>query len=98
MPYPDSLKELIKKVEATRPARVEKKKAGGEFPALNLDERKGVLEQFHPDVKEEGRREIKIGPNKGYRICHEMVDLVEARSRVNPDKVDLSNLTIQPMY
>lgn len=90
MPYPDSLKELIKKVEATRPARIEKKKAGGEFPALSLDERAEVLNAFHPDVKEEGRREIKVGPSKGYRICHEMVDLLEAKSRVNPSDVDLS--------
>lgn len=92
MPYPEGLKQLIKKVEATRPARVQKKEAGEEFPALSLDQRKEVLEKFHPDVKEEGRREIKIGPNKGYRICHEMVDLLEARSRVQPDKVDLSKV------
>ncbi|MBD3167311.1 FAD-binding protein, partial [bacterium] len=91
MGYPDSLKALIKKVEETRPARVERKKAGEEFPARTLDERKEVLEKFHPDVNEEGRREIQVGPNKGYRICHEMVDLLEAKSRVEPDKVDLSN-------
>ncbi|MDP8241052.1 MAG: FAD-binding protein [Candidatus Hatepunaea meridiana] len=90
MPYPESLKQLIKKVEATRSARIEKKKAGEEFPALSLDDRHKVLFSFHPDVQEEGRREIKIGPNKGYRICHEMVDLLEARSRVNPDDLDLS--------
>ena len=90
MPYPDSLKQLIKKVEETRPARIAKKKAGEEFPALSLDARHQVLHAFHPDVKEEGRREIQIGPNKGYRICHEMVDLLEAKSRVEPDKIDLS--------
>lgn len=94
MPYPEGLKELIKKVEATRPARMEKKKAGEEFPALSLKEREEVLKKFHPDVKEEGRREIQVGPNKGYRICHEIVDLLEAKSRVNPDQVDLS----QPDY
>lgn len=90
MPYPEGLKQLIKKVEATRPERMERKKAGEEFPALSLDERHEVLQSFHPDIKEEGRREISVGPNKGYRICHEMVDLLEARSRVNPDDIDLS--------
>ncbi len=80
----------MKKVEATRPERVEQKKSGYEFPALSLEDREKVLYTFHPDVKEEGRREIKIGPNKGYRICHEMVDLLEAKSRVEPEKVDLS--------
>ncbi len=90
MPYPEGLKELMKKVEATRSERIKRKEKAEEFPALNLDERHEVLMNFHPDIKEEGRREIKIGPNKGYRICHEMVDLLEARSRVNPDQVDLA--------
>ena len=90
MGYPDGLKQLIKKVEATRPERIARKKAGQEFPALSLEDRHKVLHAFHPDVKEEGRRAIAVGPNKGYRICHEMVDLLEARSRVNPDKIDLT--------
>ncbi len=90
MPYPEGLKELIKVVEKTRPERVEKKKASEEFPALSLDERDVVLKKFHPDVNEEGRREIRVGPTKGYRICHEMVDLLEAYSRVEPSKVDLT--------
>ncbi len=92
MGYPDSLKQLIKKVEATRPERIKRKQAGEEFPALSLDDRHEVLHAFHPDVKEEGRREIKVGPNKGYRIAHEYVDLLEAKSRVNPEKVDLSKV------
>ena len=90
MPYPDSLKQLINNVEATRTERIERKKAAQEFPALSLDLRHEVLHSFHPDVKEEGRREISVGPNKGYRICHEMVDLLEAKSRVNPNDIDLS--------
>ena len=90
MPYPEGLKELIKVVDKTRPERVEKKKASEEFPALSLDERDVVLKKFHPDVNEEGRREIRVGPTKGYRICHEMVDLLEAYSRVEPSKVDLT--------
>ncbi|MBC8277427.1 MAG: FAD-binding protein [FCB group bacterium] len=90
MPYPDSLKQLIKTVEATRPERVKRKLANEEYPALSLEDRHTVLHAFHPDVKEEGRREIKIGPSKGYRICHEMVDLLEAKSRINPDRIDLS--------
>jgi succinate dehydrogenase/fumarate reductase flavoprotein subunit len=88
--YPEGLKELIKVVEKTRPERVERKKASEEFPALSMDERDVVLKKFHPDVNEDGRREISIGPSKGYRICHEMVDLLEAYSRVDPSKVNLS--------
>jgi succinate dehydrogenase/fumarate reductase flavoprotein subunit len=89
--YPDFFEPYIKKVEATRPARVEKRKKGEEFPFMSLEERQEML-KYHPDYKEEGRREIKIGPSKGYRIAHEFVDLLEARSRVDPDKIDLSRV------
>ena len=89
--YPDFFETYIKEVEATRPARVEKRKKGEEFPFMSLQERQEML-KYHPDYREEGRREIKIGPSKGYRIAHEFVDLLEAKSRVDPDKVDLSRV------
>jgi len=85
------LKRLIKKVEETRPTRVERKKKGEELPMLSLQER-GERLKFHPDYKEDSRREIRIGPNKGYAISPEIVDLLEARSRVDPDQIDLSEI------
>jgi succinate dehydrogenase/fumarate reductase flavoprotein subunit len=88
MPYPESLKQLIKKVEATRAARVERKKAGEEVPFMSLEQREQTL-KFHPDFKEEGRRELKVGPSKGYKIAHEYCDVLEAKPRVDPAKVDL---------
>lgn len=91
MPYTPELKELIKKVEKTRPARVEKKRQGEEFPLMSLKEREEIL-KYHPDFKEEGRTEILVGPNKGYRIAREMVSLLHAKSRVDPDTIDLSRL------
>src|SRR4030042_6016829 len=92
MPYTRELNELIKKVEATRPVRIEKKKRGEEFPLLSLKEREERLRKYHPDFKEGSRREIRIGPNKGYEISPEIVDLLEAKSRVNPDTIDLSKI------
>jgi len=89
--YPPELKGLIKKVEETRPARVERKKRGEEFPVLSLREREERL-VFHPDYKDESRREIRVGPSKGYAISPEIVDLLEARSRVDPDQIDLSEI------
>ncbi|HOP06619.1 MAG TPA: FAD-binding protein [candidate division Zixibacteria bacterium] len=91
MPYPEELKQLIKVVESTRAERVERKKNNQEVPFMSLDERTDIL-QFHPDVKEEGRRELSVGPNKGYRIAHEMCNLLEAKSRVDPSLVDLSKI------
>lgn len=95
MPYTNELKELIKRVEATRHIRVEKKRRGEEFPLLSLKEREEILKKFHPDFIEGTRREIRVGPNKGYSIPHEYVDLLEAKSRVDPDLVDLSKIAYE---
>jgi succinate dehydrogenase / fumarate reductase flavoprotein subunit/L-aspartate oxidase len=92
MPYTSELKELINKVNATRPSRIEKKKRGEEFPMLSLKEREERLRKYHPDFKEGSRREIRMGPNKGYAISPEIVDLLEAKSRVNPDVIDLTKI------
>ena len=68
MAYTEELKQLIKRVEATRPARVEKKKRGEEIPLLSLKEREERLKKYHPDFREGSRREIRVVPSKGYSI------------------------------
>src|SRR5512136_654766 len=90
MAYPPELKKLIQNVERTRAERIAAKKAGKEFRAMTLDERKQML-MHHPDYKEEGRRELVAGPSKGYRIAHEYCEILEGYSRYNPDELDLSN-------
>ena len=95
MGYTEELKELIKKVEATRPARVERKKRGEEFRMLSLKEREERLRKYHPDFKEGSRREIRVGPSKGYAISPEIVRLLEAKSRVNPDVIDLNKIAYE---
>jgi len=95
MPYTSELKELIKRVEATRPARIEKKRRGEEFSLLSLKEREERLKKYHPDFKEGARKEIRVGPNKGYAISPEIVELLEARSRVNPDVIDLNKVAYE---
>ncbi len=92
MGYTAELLELIKKVEKTRPERVARKKAGQEFRALTLDERKDRLEKYHPDFRSGALRELKIGPSKGYSVAQEIADIFESRSRVEPDKIDLSEV------
>lgn len=95
MPYTDELKSLIKVVEKTRPQRLARKKQGEEFSRMSLDEAEAILKKYHPDYKEEGRRELKVGPSKGYQIAQEFADLLEAWSRINPDKIDLSRVDIE---
>ncbi len=92
MGYTPELLELIKKVEKTRPARVAKKRASQEFPALTLDERKARLEKYHPDYRPDALRELNVGPSKGYALASEIADQFEARSRVDPDRIDLNEV------
>jgi succinate dehydrogenase / fumarate reductase flavoprotein subunit/L-aspartate oxidase len=49
MAYTPEMKELIKKVEATRPARLAMARRGENFPALTMAEREQVLSKYHPD-------------------------------------------------
>ena len=88
--YTDKFKELIKKVEATRPERVEKARKGEHFPALTMEQREEWLKKYHPDYKAEGRRKVLVGPNKGTVVPEEVASVLESRSRLNTKKANLS--------
>ena len=90
MPAAETAAVVISARKATRAERVERKQRGEEVPFLDLDQRKERL-KYHPDFKDEGRRELQVGPSKGYAIAHEIADVLEATSRVDPDKVDLTD-------
>jgi len=92
MSYTPKMRELIKKVEATRPKRIEMSRRDENFPDLPLAEREQVLKKFHPDYMEGGRRAVKVGLNKGDVFPEEVVDLLESRGRIEPSKVDLSEV------
>ena len=84
--YPESMQTSIKKLEATRLSR-----AREEIPMLSLKERKELLQKFHPDYREGGRREIRVGVNRGQKVPNELADLFEGVSLVRPEEVDLSH-------
>lgn len=90
MGYTPEMKELIKRVEATRPARVAMARRGENYPALTLEERAVVLEKFHPDYQKEGRVALRVGPDKGLVVPQEIAKVLESKSMLRPDKVDLS--------
>jgi len=69
MSYTPEMRESIKRVETTRPARL-----GKPFPRMTPEEREEVLEKFHPDHRPEGFRELRVGPNKGEKAMRELVD------------------------
>ena len=92
MTYTPEMKELIKKVEATRPQRLEMARNNEHFPDLSLEEREMLLKKFHPDYMDQGRRAIKVGPNKGDVFPEEVVDLLESKSRIDSHSVDLKKI------
>jgi succinate dehydrogenase/fumarate reductase flavoprotein subunit len=87
MPYTPDLLESIKVVERTRQRRLKEVHA-----RLSPDEKARLLKDFHPDHRPDAQREVKVGPNKGDRMPHELVDLLEARSRLDPSAVDLGRI------
>jgi len=87
MAYPVEMKPSIKKVEASR-----NKNAGLEYPKLNFSEKTALLERYHPDFITSAKRALKIGPNKGERAPNELAILLESKSRLDPDKVDLERV------
>ncbi len=84
MAYTPQLQELMKKVEETRPSRV-----GIDFPRMTPEERREVLQQFHPDYIEDGFRQIKVGVDRGARMPSEMADVFESWSRLREVNIDL---------
>ncbi|MEM5776717.1 MAG: FAD-binding protein, partial [Anaerolineaceae bacterium] len=74
MTYTPQLMDLIKVVEATRPRRLAET-----YPSMSMEEREAVLQAFHPDYIQSTMRPIKVGPNKGMRMPHELADVMEGR-------------------
>lgn len=78
MTYTTEMREAIKAVEATREQRMNQT-----FPAMSLEERKAVLQKYHPDYITSGMRELRVGPSRGQRMPHEIADIVEGRPHVD---------------
>ena len=87
MSYTPEMRESIKKVEATRPARLDQP-----FPRLAPEVKERLLERFHPDYRAEGFREIRVGPNRGEKAMKELVDILEGRCHLTSDALDLEQI------
>lgn len=84
--YPEYMLESIELVNGTRERRMK-----GPPPAMTMEEREEVLE-LHPDYAPGGKREIGIGLNKGDIAPNEVVDLLEAWPRIDPDSINLKDI------
>ncbi|HUT98380.1 MAG TPA: FAD-binding protein [bacterium] len=64
----------------------------GYFKPMTMEERDRILKKFHPDYKDTGMRELKVGPNSGERVPDEFADLIEAHSILADTQVDLERV------
>lgn len=85
--YPAYMAESIRKVEDSR-----KKRLGDPFPRINDGEKRVLLERFHPDFIKDGMRKLLVGRNRGDMTPHELANVMEGNSRIDPDKIDLSKI------
>lgn len=82
--YPEYMRESIEVVERTR-----SKRRGSTPRAMTKEEREEVL-KIHPDYAPGGKRELKVGPNKGDTAPTPVADLLEAYPLIGEDEVDTS--------
>ncbi|MCL5046045.1 MAG: succinate dehydrogenase/fumarate reductase flavoprotein subunit, partial [Actinobacteria bacterium] len=80
MGYPSEMRESIKILESTRPARLKQ-----QIPRMTFEQREELLHQFHPDYRPEGIAVVRVGPNQGQKMNKQFVEVLEARSRLDPD-------------
>ena len=79
--------ESIKKVEETRAKRMDQEPA-----RMSAEEKDSLLKKYHPDYRENGFTEIKIGPNKGQKVPSELGKLLHSNSRLLNQKIDLQKI------
>lgn len=86
--YPDYMQESIRLVEKTRSERIEKG-----YPLMSAEEKREILNKWHPDYKEGTKRPLKIGPSAGQLMPHEVADILEAHPLINPKDIDLADIS-----
>lgn len=85
--FTQEMLDSIKKVEATR-----KERLGTEPRRMTADEKEALLNQYHPDFKQDKFSVLTIGPNKGEKVPDELADLLQANSRIQDLDIDLSKI------
>ncbi len=75
-------------------ADVEKKRENNialEPDRMTAKQKEDLLASFHPDYKTDEFSVLKIGPNKGEKVPHELAETLQAHSRISAESVDLNN-------
>ncbi|MCR4401322.1 MAG: FAD-binding protein [Firmicutes bacterium] len=79
--------ESMRLVEASREKRYTER-----HPRLSPAEKQDILRRFHPDFRPDTMRAVKVGPSRGSMMPHELVNVLEARSRLDPDTFTIDRI------
>ena len=63
-----------------------------EHARLTAEEKDDLLLKFHPDRIKEQFEQLKIGPNKGEKAPIELAEMLQAKPRIEPEKIDLKHV------
>ena len=85
MIFTEEMLASMKKVEAARAENI-----ALEPRRMTADEKRALLDQYHPDYCKAGFSPIRIGANVGEKAPVELNKMLEGRSRVLDRKIDLS--------
>jgi succinate dehydrogenase / fumarate reductase flavoprotein subunit len=90
-PYPDYMRESIRKVEKTRDKRL--KQTMDQCTPGEIDD---VLNTYHPDYIKEMKQKIRVGVSKDELVPLEVARLIESKSIINPDEISLEKIDYDP--
>ena len=85
--YAKEFETSLAAVEAAREQNI-----AYEPPRMTADEKDALLAAYHPDYKKSEFSPLRIGPNKGEQVPHELCEMLEAHSRISAADVDLDDV------
>ncbi|MCL2235092.1 MAG: FAD-binding protein [Defluviitaleaceae bacterium] len=89
-PFTPAMMESMKKLEATREARLQT-----EPRRMTADEKRALLDEYHPDYGDKGFAKIEIGPNAGEKAPKELTALLHSKSRISGLDLDLDKVDFE---
>ncbi len=85
--YSEEFQKSLKAVETARDENTAYEPA-----RMTAQEKEDLLAAYHPDYKKSEFSELKIGPNKGEKVPHELCEMLQAHSRISEGDVDLGDI------
>ncbi|MBE6572772.1 MAG: FAD-dependent oxidoreductase [Ruminococcaceae bacterium] len=83
--YSEYYQESLAAVAAARAENIAMEPA-----RMTAEQKETLLKTYHPDYREDQFSTLKVGPNKGDKVPHELCAMLEAHSRITADSVDLT--------